>query len=87
MRETRYPQQRRALTTAQGPVPARVVGTVVCSGVGGTVVAVGGGVVMFIDGIRRGGETSSSGVRVYTCCAPIDTFETPESFKKTENVL
>ena len=51
-------------------MPARVAGTVVCSGVGGTVVDGGGGVsvgvglVMFIDGAGRGVEVSSSGLRV-----------------------
>jgi hypothetical protein len=51
-------------------VPARVAGTVVCSGVGGTVVdggggvAVGVGLVMFIDGAGREVESSFSGLRV-----------------------
>lgn len=68
-------------------MPDRVVGTVVCSGVGGTVaddgseVAVGVALVMFIDSAGLGVVTDSYVVRVYTCCAPIDIFETPESFR------
>jgi hypothetical protein len=60
----------RAVTETQGPAPARVAGTVVCTGVTGIAVAGGGKVtagvvlVMFIDGAGRGVDTCSSGLRV-----------------------
>ena len=85
--------QKRAVSATQSPVSARVVGDAVCTRVTG-IAEVGGGevttdvaVVMFIGGAGTGVESSSSGLRVYTCSAPIDTFGMPESFKKTESVL
>jgi hypothetical protein len=51
-------------------------------------VATGVALVILSAGSGRGEmETCSFGFRVYTCCASIDTFEIPESFKKTSNVL
>jgi len=66
----RHTPQRRAVTATQGPVPARVAGTVVCTVVTGIVVVGGDDVtegdvlVMFIEGAGRGVETCSSGLRV-----------------------
>lgn len=90
MRQT---PQRRAVTATKGPVPARVVGTVVCAGIAGTVskgsstVSVGIAPVIFTDDAGPGLETWSSVVRVYTWPAWMDTFDTPESFRKNERVL
>jgi hypothetical protein len=67
-KETRTTQQRRAPIPGQGPVPARVVGPGVCSGVAATVsggggeVAVGGALVMVTDNAGLEAETCSTGL-------------------------
>ncbi len=91
-----HAQPMSAVTAATGTVPARVVGAGAVAGTvvgkivpeGGAELSAGVALVILIDGSGRGEmETCSFGFRVYTRCASIDTFEIPESFKKTSNVL